>query len=310
MNAGPNHGRAGGHPGNQDMLKICSTSAVAILSTLCAGQALAAGKPETITITGVLRDFRERSVPAGHPDFEVLPDAGGGHYMGNVADTLDADGKPVFTGAGRKVIAQWTTASGEPIHPSFYDPTRGDIAGSLGVADDGAIQDETSFRQWFRDVPGVNMSGIFPITLEYDASRDTYVFDDRLATQFSNLEGFFPVNGKMFGNSQGGNKNFHFTYELQTEFVFQKGAGQTFKFRGDDDVWVYIDGRLVIDIGGIHTAVEQVVELDRLDWLEDGKTYTLSFFFAERKRTQSNFRIETTLHLRNGEIPPTTGMFD
>jgi fibro-slime domain-containing protein len=292
------------------MTKISRSYAASLLVLVGAGQALAEAKPDTITITGVLRDFRESKVPGGHPDFEVLPDAGGGHYMGNVADTLDADGKPVFTGLGHKIDSQWTTADGQPIHPSLYDPSLGDIPGSLGVADDGGITDEQSFRQWFRDVPGVNMSGVFPITLEYDAARDTYIFDDRLATHFAKLDGFFPVNDKMFGNSQGGNKNFHFTYELQTEFVYQKGSGQTFKFRGDDDVWVFIDGRLVIDIGGVHTAIEQVVELDRLDWLEDGETYPLSFFFAERKRTQSNFRIETSLHLRTGEIPTTTAMWD
>ena len=50
--------------------------------------------------------------------------------------------------------------------------------------------------------------------------RDVYIFDDRLASQFAKLDGFFPVNATMFGNSQGGNKNFHFTYELATEFVY------------------------------------------------------------------------------------------
>jgi len=285
---------------------VCAT----LLSVVGAADALAATNPDSITITGVIRDFRERSEDGGHPDFEVLPDAGGGHYMGNVADTLDADGKPVFTGAGHKVEQQWTNAAGQPIHPSLYDPALGDVAGSLGVADDGGVTDVNSLRQWFRDVPGVNMSGILPITLEYDAARDVYVFDDRIDPMYSSRGGFFPINNDMFGNSAGESKNFHFTYEIQTEFVYEQGSGQTFKFRGDDDVWVFIDDRLVIDIGGVHTAVEQVVELDRLDWLEDGETYPLSFFFAERKRTQSNFRIETSLHLRTGEIPPTSGMFD
>jgi hypothetical protein len=36
----------------------------------------------------------------------------------------------------------------------------------------------------------------------------------------------------------------------------------------------------------------------------------LDFFFAERHRTQSNFRIETTLQLRNVELPPTAALYD
>jgi fibro-slime domain-containing protein len=56
--------------------------------------------------------------------------------------------------------------------------------------------------------------------------------------------------------------------------------------------------------------VSQTIELDRLDWLEDGRSYSLSFFFAERHTTQSNFRIETTLELRTVQLPPTAALYD
>ena len=265
--------------------------------------------PEQVILTGIVRDFNERSVAGGHPDFERRPSAGFGHYMGNVASSLDSAQKPVFTGAGSKVSSQWRDADGNNIHPSAYDQSAGDVAGAYGSADSGGIQSQESFRQWFRDVPGVNMSSELPITLVHNATTGNYVFDDRQDPSFQGRGGFFPVNNALYGNSAGSSKNFHFTYELNTEFVYEADTGQTFTFRGDDDVWVFIDGSLVIDIGGVHGAVEQTVHLDRLG-LSDGKVYDLRFFFAERHRTQSNFRIETTIKLRSAELPTSMALYD
>jgi len=141
------------------------------------------------------------------------------------------------------------------------------------------------------------MSKSLDLKLVRQSGSNVYVFDDRHDRTYSDRGGFFPINNELFGNSAGNDKNYHFTFELQTEFVYRENSGQVFTFNGDDDVWVFIDDRLVIDIGGVHSRIAQTVDLDRLDWLEDGKSYRLSFFFAERHRTQSNFRVTTNIEL-------------
>ncbi len=268
--------------------------------------------PATLTLTGTVRDFHERGHPNGHPDFERQPTGGFGHYVGIVADQLGEDGKPVFNSMGYRVSRQATNSSGKPIlwGKSYIDTRPGDTNASVSSSTGGAVTSKASFDQWFRDVSGVNKSMSYPITLVRQQGTNRYVFDDRNHQHFTQRGGFFPIDGELFGNSGGDNRNFHFTYELDTEFRYDKGAGQVFTFSGDDDVWVFIDGKLVIDIGGVHSRVDQTIELDRLNWLEDGQKYQLKFFFVERHRTQANFRIETTLQLRTIELPQSAALHD
>jgi fibro-slime domain-containing protein len=86
--------------------------------------------------------------------------------------------------------------------------------------------------------------------------------------------------------------NFHFTTEIHVSF--QYNGGETFTFTGDDDVWVFINKQLVIDLGGVHGAANANVQLDTLG-LAPGGIYPLDVFHAERHTVQSNFRIDTTI---------------
>ncbi len=260
--------------------------------------------PQEIVLTGVVRDFKEHTVPGGHPDFEQKPDNGFGRYSGNVRATLDPDGKPVWIGGGHKVTSQWRDAQHRQICHTLFNAARGDTDGAWGIASNGGVSGVNSFAQWYRDVPGLNISA--PLSLHFVRQNDgSYVFDDKLDPIYGSRGGFFPIDDQLFGNSPGSPKhNFHFTFELHTEFTYDAHAGQVFKFIGDDDVYVFINGQMVIDLGGVHAAHDQFVDLNRLG-LVDGERYQLDFFFAERHRTQSNFRIQTNLLLESPGVVPT-----
>lgn len=181
-------------------------------------------------------------------------------------------------------------------HPDFefalgVDP--GIVAEQLGDdgkpvyvgGDNGTTTTAANFDQWYRDVPDINMA--LPIELELTAD-DTgqYVFDS---------EAFFPIDDMGFGN-ESRSHNYHFTLELRTTFTYE--GGEVFTFRGDDDLFTFINGRLGIDLGGVHLPLEQTIDLDAQAeqlGIEVGGTYSLDFFFAERHTHESNFRIETTI---------------
>jgi fibro-slime domain-containing protein len=242
---------------------------------------------DTIELTGTLRDFT-----IDHPDMQ-FEDKSFGVKTGLVTATLGEDGNPVLD--------------------TSRDSTRGMISGP------------ESFNQWFNDVPGVNIS--MPLTITLDNGSDepggVYSFAKEGSGNY-----FFPADGLGFNDLQTvstGTHNFYFTYEISTEFTYfdpedrdLDGDGESsatddddgdmvFTFTGDDDVWVYINGKLAVDIGGVHGQASRSINLDdeaEALGLEPGGTYTLDFFFAERHTTQSNFRIDTTLQLK--AIPPTT----
>jgi fibro-slime domain-containing protein len=146
---------------------------------------------------------------------------------------------------------------------------------------------KANFDQWFRDVPGVNQSTAITIPLTPSTLTEG-VF------AYHNGD-FFPIDGQLLGN-QGRARNFHFTLELHTEFRYV--GGERFQFSGDDDMWVFVNGSLAIDLGGLHQELSQTVRLDEhaAEWnIQPGNVYDLDLFFAERHTIDSNFHIETTI---------------
>jgi fibro-slime domain-containing protein len=260
--------------------------------------------PSSLELAATIRDFSHT-----HPDFQSYS---GNTTVGLVQSELGEDGLPALKSLrGFKIDKEFKDTNGRNINPAVFDPSKGDTEGRLVAGGTGnGLTSAESFAQWYRDEPGVNMAKSISLTLNRIAGTNRYVFDSKTDEPYGSRGGFYPINDQLMGNYANTGKNFHFTTEVRTQFVYEEGGGQVFTFSGDDDVWVFVDGQLVIDLGGLHPRRVQTIDLDRLDWLEHGQVYSLDIFHAERRTTQSNFRVETNIRPYTVDLPQTLTLFD
>lgn len=211
------------------------------------------------------------TLPVVYRDFKPLHTDFGCHMYGNgarpglVMQNIGGDNKPAYN----------------PNPPAAPPGWNGSVP---------QITSANSYSDWYNSKDGINMEIAGELQL-MEIMPGIYSFSSN---------NFYPLTGMGFGNNVTPNwanevypdKNGAFTTEIHTNFVYEKG--QTFNFSGDDDVWVFINGKLAMDLGGLHGPVQGAIMLDTLGLVE-GQQYPLDAFHAERCDSGSNFRIDTSI---------------
>jgi fibro-slime domain-containing protein len=269
-----------------------------------------------LVIPIVYRDFKAY-VDGGHVDFQWIQndpidrspkeDIWVRTTLGTAADTTPDGtsllGRPVFkwyaecngTGCSDITPAQGVTQAPGTLPAAQCNGVKGPTTGARNITTDGrntyycgyGTKDFPTFSQWYVDVDGVNQTVLSTLTLTKGANG-VFSFDDT---------DFFPLDGLGFGNYAATNHNFHFTSEVRYWFSYQAAKNATLTFNGDDDVWVFVNGKLVIDISGTHPRTEESVTVNaasvdidgNLLNLTEGGVYEIVVFQAERNTNNSTY---------------------
>jgi fibro-slime domain-containing protein len=245
--------------------------------------------PDVLELPVTFRDFI--AFPLGgatrHPDFQIFDGQG---TPGLVQSQLGlVDKKPVYTGICE---AGAPTSS---LCPFGQQTTT-----------------QANFDQWYRDVPTVNRKLVTTLSMgKTGPTSDVYQFPVTFGTQLFPLDNAGWVSeGSESLNTPDTGHNFAFTSEIRHWFEFK--GGERLTFSGDDDVWVFINGKLALDLGGLHSRQERTIVLDQATGdakcsndiagntpctpiatrdlnLVVGSVYEVSLFHAERHTGASNF---------------------
>jgi fibro-slime domain-containing protein len=238
--------------------------------------------PPTIRVPVTIYDFH---ADGSNPDFEPgLHSCGStgcltgtGLHLNEVGTTLTAQRKPFYS-PGTSVsyfserVAKWFV----PWQPGDF--TIPFYATSGAYLRDSIIATDTSYK-----------NVVIPDSLTFTlvpGSAGIYKLSDNA---------FFRLDGKGFGNEPAGTAhNYSFTMEMHWEFTYQTGL--TFDFASNDDMWVFVNGQRVVDLGGLHPPTPASVNLDNTPvGMTVGRKYMLDVFYAQRHVTGCAILITTNI---------------
>lgn len=160
-----------------------------------------------------------------------------------------------------------------------------------------------------------NGTGTYSFEAGYSGTKKDVQYDRESGTIYNGTNGgdesgFYPLENlgyeqpgllKKTSIIDGNNRNGDFTLRGESQFVYNEASNLYFTFTGDDDVYMYINGVLALDLGGAHGRNNKTVNLNDLDptkyGLKEGQVATFTFFYMERCSDASTFGIETNMEL-------------
>lgn len=242
------------------------------------------------TLELVIRDFNST-----HPDMERTHPGQNEMFCGVVQPDLfvgsEGTRTPLFfdpSGTGKRDIQNgiitcqdWVFMYNMNVPPGYPD----------NLAQFAEFDGEASFNQWYTD-SDVSETIEYTITLKPLPGNENVYYYDSAEEQSG---GFFPIDGAGLNEVTSGH-NFHFTTEAHVRFIYQ--GGEKFTFSGDDDMWIFVNDKLALDLGGLHGPLSATIDFDAQATalgITPGNTYNMDIFHAERRTSASNYRVETSI---------------